>query len=640
MFNELREFPGRCKYFVPCYRYKSDAANVICWQDVMEKHEVTLPEHKVIHNYFQSSKFYENTIMPVIKATAHVTSEEIDELYAKDWSCESAEGIMNAIKKLTYCHLCGSRFEKSLLDSLFLALTPKLPQLNGPQIKILMQHLIALRDVTERDYVSKRFFKALDKECLRHFFKSPVQEMLMIIDGFYQLQYSESNYLWRAIRKLGSKHYKLSAKELVQLLFVANLPQGPTEMNMFEIECRLEECIDDLTGDEIGIVARGFFLHKRSIRNRNLMSAMIRNLSKCVNTMESTNIASVMKILRYSEVPYCVVEVQKLLKALHSEIPRLSLKCLTHIMHAFGGIRIYDEKLINIILERSINEVKQARLKDIERITYGICSVTPFTTYYNDICHRLINELITSYKTYRTDEIQRFSVSFTRILSFLTIKNIYVPELIEFAFEPSFLQNTYKNNVRLLTNEYLILHCSIKIDMPYYTGRLLPDKLYEYLTKKFSSYDDVHRKDNNVKLRTEIIFICKNKLGLNVSVDYILPHYPNKDIILALDEHNNPIDVEHILSAMPPATIKSVNSEKLQKIRWKVILASPNVINVLGHDGYIGVVHRKCRQLKTIGYTPIVITDEKWNYHTQENEKQNYLMHLLFDENNHDLSKI
>ncbi|XP_017879394.1 uncharacterized protein LOC108624522 [Ceratina calcarata] len=634
--NEFRGCPGR--YFLSSNRHKSSAVNEPCRQNI-EKCEITIPEHKIIHSYLQNSKYYDNTIMSPIRATATVTSEEIEELYNKQWHNQSVQDIMNDMKKLTYCHLCGSRFEKSLVDSILQALTPKLSELDSDQIKTLMQHLVALKDVIERDYISRRFFKALDKECIKHFFKSNVQEMLLIVDAFYQLQRHESDYLWRAIRKLGSKYYKLSGKELVQLLFVINIPIGPLEINMFEIECRLEDCIEDLTGDEIGIIARGFFLQKRSIRNRNLMSAMLKKLTTCLNHMDSSNVASVMKILRYSETLYCMLEIQQLLKALHPEIPRVSLRCLTHIMHALGGIRIYDEELINSILDRVINEMKQARLKDIERIIYGICAVTPFTNYYTDVCHRLINEIMMSYKTYRMHEINTYQVCFVRILSFLTIKNLYVPELIQFAFEPSFVQKTYKSNLRLLTNEYLILHCSIKIELPYYTGPLLSEKLYEYLTKKFSYYDDVYRKDNNVKLRTEIVFICKNKLGLNVSVDYILPHYANKDIILGLDEHDNPVDVEPILSAMPPASIKSINSNELQRIKWKIILAVPNIVNVMGHDGYIGNVHRKYRQLKTIGYTPIVIAEDKWNYLSQENEKENYLRQLIFEETSHNLSK-
>lgn len=76
-----------------------------------------------------------------------------------------------------------------------------------------------------------------------------------------------------------------------------------------------------------------------------------------------------------------------------------------------------------------------------------------------------------------------FPISLIRILTFLTIKNIYAPELIQHVFDPTFIKNTYKNNLKLLTNEWLILHCSVKIELPYYEGPLLTDNMYEYLVK-------------------------------------------------------------------------------------------------------------------------------------------------------------
>lgn len=74
-----------------------------------------------------------------------------------------------------------------------------------------------------------------------------------------------------------------------------------------------------------------------------------------------------------------------------------------------------------------------------------------------------------------------YPISLVRILIFLTIKNIYAPELIQHVFDPTFIKKTYKNNLKLLTNEWLILHCSVKIELPYYEGPLLTDNMYEYL---------------------------------------------------------------------------------------------------------------------------------------------------------------
>lgn len=45
------------------------------------------------------------------------------------------------------------------------------------------------------------------------------------------------------------------------------------------------------------------------------------------------------------------------------------------------------------------------------------------------------------------------------------------------------MQKVYKNNLKLITNEWLVLYCSIEIEMPYYKKPMLNDNMYKYLTK-------------------------------------------------------------------------------------------------------------------------------------------------------------
>lgn len=96
-------------------------------------------------------------------------------------------------------------------------------------------------------------------------------------------------------------------------------------------------------------------------------------------------------------------------------------------------------------------------------------------------------------------------------------------------------------------------------------------------------------------------------MGINVYIDYILPHYPSREIIFGMDKYNNSINIESILSAMETNTIKSVKSNKLDNINWKILFILSNLGNVLGHNDYNGYIQRQLRQLKTIGYEPILV---------------------------------
>ena len=624
-------FIEKYKCFVPCQRYKTVAVNKNFQNDPIKENNY-IPEHKIMHSILQDSIYYDKTIFPRIKSNAIVTSKDVEDFYNVTWPCESPENILNAVKKLAYSYLSGTTLERSLYDGILEASIKHLPEMQNQQIKILIQCLITLHDIITVSPVYKRLMKALNAECIKRFYSSNVEEILLMIDAIYQLDATNLSFMWRAVRKLFSKPHKLSGKALVQLFFILPMVDLGSTINMFEIECRLEECMHELVADEIGIIARGFFLNKKNIRNKALMPIIMDKVSRHASIVNSTSLASIMKLIRYSDCLHCLKDFQKLLNSLHGQIPRLSLKCLTHITQAFGSSRVYDEILTNAIIQRLEKEMETARVKDIERIIYGICTVTPNTDYYRNLCHKLLNEIMLTYKTTRASEINSFPISLVRILTFLTMKNIYVPELIQHIFDPTFIKKTYKNNLKLLTNEWLILHCSVKIELPYYKGPLLTDNMYETLIKKYHKYDeDTYRKDTNVKLRMEIVYICKQKLGLSVHVDYILPQYSTRDIVIGLDTFNNPIEIESILSTMPTNLIKSVNNDELKRMKWKVIIPLPVLMKITGHNGYNGYIQRKCRQFEIIGYTPILVHEDKWNC-LDEESKEKHLKQLIYQD--------
>ncbi|XP_043528613.1 FAST kinase domain-containing protein 5, mitochondrial [Frieseomelitta varia] len=623
-------FIEKCKYFISFRTYKMVAVTDIVQND-STKENMYIPEHKIIRSILQESTYYDKTIFPPIKTTAIVSSEDIDHLYTVNWFHESPNNIINAIKKLTYSYLSGTHLEIPLYDSIFTACTKCLPELQDQQIKILLQCSIALQEMIIKTICYKKFIKTLNTECIKRFYGPNVEEILLIIDAFYQLDPLNSDFLWRAMRKLATKVYKLSAKSLVQLFFVLPVV-NISSINMYELECRVQECMCDLTGDELGIIARGFFRKKRRIQNRLLMPQIMAKTIKQIDIIDDTSLASIMKLIRYSDCQHCLKDFQELLLSLRDEIPRLSLKCLIHTTHTFGSLRIYDEILTNKILQRLEKEMKTARLKDIERVIYSICTVAPITDYYTNICHKFVNEMMFTYNTTRAAEINRYPISLIRILTFLTIRNIYVPELLEFVFEPNFVKKTYNSNLKLLTNEWLMLHCSVKIDLAYYKGPLLENNLYTYLIKQNCNHEiETYKQDVNAKLRMEIAFICKNKLGIELYSDYILPHYLNKDIIFGLDTHNNPVEIGSILSAMPLGSIKNVDTDELKNIKWKVLVPLSASVKVANADRYIGYIYRKWRHLRIIGYTPIPICENIWECMDEESKAQ-HLRQLIYED--------
>ncbi|KOX69690.1 hypothetical protein WN51_04972 [Melipona quadrifasciata] len=320
------------------------------FQNDSTKENTYIPEHKIIRKILQESTYYDKTIFRLIKTTAIVSSEDIDYLYTVNWFYESPNNIINAIKKLTYSYLNGTHLEIPLYDSILTACIKCLPQLQDQQIKILLQCSIALQEMIIKTICYKKFIKTLNTECIKRFYGSNVEQILLITDAFYQLDPLNSDFLWRAMRKLGTKVYKLSAKSLVQLFFILPVV-NISSLNMYELECRVQECMCDLTGDELGIIARGFFRKKRRIQNRLLIPQIINKVIKQIDIIDDTSLASIMKLIRYSDCQHCLKDFQELLLSLHDEVPRLSLKCLIHTTHTFGSLRVYDEILTNKIVQ-------------------------------------------------------------------------------------------------------------------------------------------------------------------------------------------------------------------------------------------------------------------------------------------------
>ncbi|XP_043252920.1 uncharacterized protein LOC122397674 [Colletes gigas] len=588
-------------------------------------------EHVAMFKILQDSEHYRHTIMWPIKTTLNISIEERRTLQNTDWSSETAFDLLEAFKKFTHCHLQNFRFDEETYNTFLGAFAKKLYKLDEKQIQILMQHMIISNDSFKYLDNYQMFIKALSSECLKKFFGADVTQLLYVISGFFQIEAFKCDYMWRALRKLGSKTHYFSGKNMVLFLLYLTMCKVPN-INMYDIEYWLNECIDDLSPDEIGIIARGFFLQQKKFNIQPIIKSIVTKLKNNIDNVNNVTLASIMKSLRYCGYCCCLDTFQELLVVLRPKIAKYPLMTLTHIAHTCGGLRVYDKILLNNICERLLNEISYARIKDMERITYALCTLAPYTELHEEL-HKVLDELLLTYKTRREKEIQKYPSAFLRILTFLSMKNIYSTELIEHALNPAIVNCIYSNNVKLLTNDLLIMECSTKIEVPNYTGPFLKDKIYQCLIKKYCSKNDVTDRHSMVTLRTEIIFICKEILGLNIYTDNVLPHYySNVDIIFGFDEHKNSVPVEHILSAMPYGSIKRVDDDNLSKIQWKILYLLSDRTKVRGRDGYIGPCYQQLRQLKTIGYTPIPLCEFMWKNLT-ENEKHNYLREIILHDN-------
>ncbi|KZC11723.1 FAST kinase domain-containing protein 5 [Dufourea novaeangliae] len=565
-----------------------------------------IKEHEVMHCMMKNSMQYNNTILPSIKAYAIVATAEIENLINVDWKSETALSCYNAIKKIACYYLHGSDPDVEIPSDIVFNLSNKLSSLDDKHIQKLMQYLIIVKNKLNNTKPYDRLIKQLSVECLKRFFCFNTPQMFLTLDAFYQLQEYNCDYVWRALRKLGSKTQKFSGPNIVQYLFYLGMCRVP-DIQMFEIECCLDEHISEITVDEIGIASRGFFMSQRRLQNKSLMTNIMKKLETNINSISSISIGAIMKLIRYSDYCHIVPLFQELLVSLRPQIPNLQLYAVTHISHAMGSLRVYDEILMDNIITRIQQDYDAARLKDIERIIYALCTVTPYRKYH-DVCHELFKPIALTYNTTYSQEIQYFPKTLIRILVFLANKNIYSEELSEYVLNPQLVHSIYCNNIRNLTNELLILCCSIKIELPNYKGPQLNDNIYNFI---FLCKVHLQKHIKEILQMTKIInslnLLQQEKLKIDVHTSHILPHYYSPEIIICFDKDNKLVPVKPILSDMPNGTIKRVDTDDLQNIKWKILFLLSSKCEVLGQNGYIGSMYQKFRHLKAIGYTPIAV---------------------------------
>lgn len=117
----------------------------------------------------------------------------------------------------------------------------------------------------------------------------------------YQLHLLRATkFMWHCVRKLTQKPKKLTSSNLVQCMFYVNAcrKMNPA-ISLFELEFLIERCLDDLSSDELAIVAMGFFKTQTKIRNPKICIRMMKIAADEANTISDITLAALVKAIRY-----------------------------------------------------------------------------------------------------------------------------------------------------------------------------------------------------------------------------------------------------------------------------------------------------------------------------------------------------
>lgn len=262
-------------------------------------------ENDYAHNLFLNSIHYRNTVMKPSIAYAYVTNEEALKILEKDWNTggqlATNEEMVSMLKKLSYNIRCSKEtIDVEMYRNFFRVLDNQCKNLSNDDLKMTMQHLMPFCKRFYSCDFYQRLCKTLDKQCMACFRELQMDDMLLICDTIYQIMTNPSEYMWYAVRKLGNKPNKLDRHYLVQILFLLNVCRKPP-INMYELEYRLEQCLDDLSINEIGVASLGFFKTGSKIRSISLLRRIMRKTIANMDAIDTSSIAAIMKLIRYDD---------------------------------------------------------------------------------------------------------------------------------------------------------------------------------------------------------------------------------------------------------------------------------------------------------------------------------------------------
>ncbi|XP_066602841.1 uncharacterized protein [Prorops nasuta] len=595
---------------------------------IENKRNVSNNENNYARSLLLNPVYYFNTVVFPPKIVLYVTDESAKEILDKDWSLMSNDELIVALKKLSH-HAANAtkNLDPILYHNMLTNLIDRCKTMDKFAQFEIMKLLIPLQWLNHYSPQFTNLMNTLDELSYNNMTTYTLNEKFLLCDIFYCLKVSKtSKFVPRAMLKISSKADKLTSRQLIQLFFLLNIARKPP-INIYNLEYRLEQVIEDIMPNELSIIAMGFFKTKTSIKSNDLVKTILTKVTKNINLMNEISIAEIMKIFKFSKIGNETKYFIDFLEAVKPHIPQLSLMALIHIAQASAALMAITPEVTNGIIDRFEKEMSAARYKDIERLII-------FLRIFNiPINHAIYQKIINELKA-RKKEITKFPNILLSIVYNLGLMNIYEPYFINLMRDPDYMNKISFGNLIKLPMQYVCLENSLELESNNFQP-ILPDRIKKTLIYKLHHYYD-RESFRFQKLSSEVFSYCKTILNTEdkVYLDCVLPHFIKKDIFFGLNERDEVVSLDSIFTK-EWKLIRYPRADDLTNVTCiALVLAHPNLLvkeEVLNTANSIfdGQLNAKIRQLKCAGYMPILIHQFEWN-NLKEYEKSIYLKNLIF----------
>lgn len=409
--------------------------------------EFTDSENEHAHAVLRSLPAYQSTTVASEDTVGSLYHHHPFPLTNNEWTRCSAEEVANGfIATSQECRYRPMDLEDRKHSGLCSALVNSLKQLSDNQLLSVLSALSLWPPTsasTTPNFVA--LWNALDKACTERITQWDMTRMFLVADHWYTLRLSRiSMYNVRMTKILGRKVSSMGPTQLVQYMFYANLSR---KLEPFivkkDIEKRISEVLPQISIEELGVIAMGFFKTQTFLKSESLVEAIVKKTQENLECVSDASLCAILKLLRKS-IPVTQWKLMhNLLDSLVPQLHRLNNMCLLQVALLGNDLLVYHPLVIDIIASRFAADISSIRLKDIERLTFVLMLYNCVPPSRPDIFALLAEELR---KPERIMEINHYPKCFVSCVVYLVTLGFFPQDLISAALQPSML--------KLLSSEY------------------------------------------------------------------------------------------------------------------------------------------------------------------------------------------
>ncbi|XP_045603392.1 FAST kinase domain-containing protein 5, mitochondrial [Procambarus clarkii] len=571
-------------------------------------------ENEHAHAILRSLPAYHATTVAGDNILNHSFYQHAVQLSDSEWARCSAEEVANGFIAMSQlCRHHPMDLEDSKHSGLCATLSSKLTHISDNQLLMVLSALSLwppTSATTTPNFVA--LWNALDKACTERMRQWDMGLMFLVADHWFTLRLSRiSMYNVKMTKVLGKRVTSMAPAQLVQYLFYANLSR---KLEPFiikrEIEKRLNEVLEQISVEELGVIAMGFFKTQTFLQSEELLKAIVKKTKENLEFVSDASLCAILKLLRKS-IPVTQWQLlHSLLDFLQPHLDRLNNMCLLQVALLGSDLLVFHPQVIDTIAVKFASDIKVLRLKDIERITFVLMLYNCVPPSQPDIFGLIAEELR---RPERVFEINHYPKCFVSCVVYLATMGLFSQDLISAALQPSMLNLLSMNrNYIGMGREVNELDWALDIEgPPNYRGYRLAPEMRTHLTKQYMG---------NLPLgpakylthQERLLLEVKDKLAAMmggqhlVTATHVLPHFQNPDLVFCTTNNGDPVSLPEEYLDLAPTSLK-IPIEHISGVQWNAVIIAGRNSFIRNTETMRGTVHMKKRQLLRLGYHVSVV---------------------------------